>query len=156
MSKTGQYSAQSTYVEADYGVKQISDLAHHYHLSKEQTLSEWNIVRQALAVRKEDPNISNNNKDVTQTLRWITKSMDHLTNICYITSCLSVIIVSTADCERGFSLLKLVKTSLRNSLGANNLNNAMHVSLNATGPFSFWYGPAKKLFLADKKRRVIS
>lgn len=120
----------------------------------EECLSEWAIVRQALAVRKMDPKLKSCDKDVAETLLYIIQHLNHLTHISYIANALSVLIVSTADCERGFSLLKLVKTPLRNALGTVALNHAMHVSINGDMPFNQIYGKAKNLF-TSKKRRVI-
>ena len=41
------------------------------------------------------------------------------------------VIVTTADCERGFSQLKPIKTPLRNCIGQEYLNHVMQLSINS-------------------------
>lgn len=66
-----------------------------------------------------------------------------------------VTIVSTADCERGFSLLKLVKTPLRNAYGAVNLNSAMQVFHNGICPFSLFLYPSQKAIHSKEKKSFV-
>ena len=76
-----------------------------------------------------------------------------LKDIIHIMYCLSVIVMTTADCERGFSLLKLIKTPLRNAIGQKNLNSAMMVSIEAKDGIDF--KECVKRFANKKKRRVV-
>ena len=41
------------------------------------------------------------------------------------------VIMTTADCERGFSQLELIKTPLSNCIGQENLNHAIQLSINS-------------------------
>ena len=41
------------------------------------------------------------------------------------------VIMTTADCERGFSQLELIKTPLSNYIGQENLNHAIQLSINS-------------------------
>lgn len=70
----------------------------------------------------------------------------------YICSALSCIIVSTADCYREFSHLRLIQTSLRNSIAQDSLNHAMQVSIN-TDRSVFNYSAATKHFPAENTKR---
>lgn len=65
-------------------------------------------------------------------------------------------VMSTADCERGFSVLKLTKTALRNRLGEENLNNAMVCYIEGPSEKDLDLKPVKSRFIknGNKKRRV--
>jgi hypothetical protein len=58
----------------------------------------------------------------------------------FLMACYAVVIVSTAECERVFSLLKLIKTALRNRLCNINLEKLMHVAVN---------GPSLQVFVSS-------
>ena len=90
------------------------------------------------------------------TMRRILKIHSNLENISYIVSALLCIIVTTADCERGLSQLKLIKTPLRNSIGEQNLNNAMQLCINSSADIEdFDFMAVKTKFCRKKKRRVL-
>ena len=63
--------------------------------------------------------------------------------------------LSTADCERGFSVLKRIKTEVRNSLGPVNLNWAMLVAIEGAPIEEFDFDKCTLLFRSSKKRRVV-
>ncbi|KAM5180722.1 zinc finger protein 862-like [Mantella aurantiaca] len=65
-----------------------------------------------------------------------------------------VIPVSTAECERGFSALKRIKTCLRNRMNQNTLNNLMLISLEGPDPRDMDYGKAADNWASRKKRKI--
>ncbi|KAG2459766.1 ZN862 protein, partial [Polypterus senegalus] len=65
-----------------------------------------------------------------------------------------VIPVSTAECERGFSVLKRIKTCLRNRMNKSTLNNLMLISLEDPDLGDFDYGKAADNWASRKKRRI--
>lgn len=69
--------------------------------------------------------------------------------------CLAVAVMTTADCERGFSAMKLIKTPLRNRLLFTNLNNAMLVAIEGPELPLFPFDYAVKKFKLSKNRRVV-
>lgn len=85
-------------------------------------------------------------------VHWGNGDIDSLLQII---SRLLVVAVTTADCERGFSVLKLTKTALRNSLSEKNLNNAMLINIQGPPRDSFDFVKAKKRFNSLKCRRVV-
>lgn len=133
-------------------------LSAHYQLDEVEAVEEWRAVKHVVHVRHSDKKVAEEDKDTSSMMVFLAGhcSVDYPI-ISYICSALSCVIVSTADCERGFSLLKLIKTPLRNSIGQTNLNHTMHVCINTDGSAKgFDYDSAKKQFLAiNPKRRVI-
>lgn len=75
-------------------------------------------------------------------------------NIKQMLSTYLVVPQSTADCERGFSVLKLIKTHLRNRLCSANLNNAMLIGIEGPTITEMDFDQAINLF-STKKRRVL-
>ena len=68
----------------------------------EEVLEQWSVVKHALAVRKSNCKLTVQQKDVSATLLWISSVMRDHGHIEFIAKALSCIVVSTADCERGF------------------------------------------------------
>lgn len=63
---------------------------------------------------------------------------------------------SSAQAERGFSQLKLVKSNLRNRLGQNSLNNILAIKFLSNDIRS--YNPEKavdNLFMSKKRRLIV-
>ena len=119
----------------------------------EDTLEEWAILKHSLLVDKKKAVVD---QAASATMRRILKIHSNLENISYIVSALLCIIVTTADCERGFSQLKLIKTPLRNSIGQINLNNAMQLCINSSADIEdFDFMAVKTKFCRKKKRRVM-
>ena len=117
---------------------------------------EWGHVKHAIALHKANDQVPMKYKDSQQTILHLIQlfhSFKHLTNIVNIMCCLSCIAMTTADCERGFSVLKQIKTPLRNCIGQKNLNNAMLICIE--GKENFDFEKAVKKFAGQKHRRVI-
>ena len=64
--------------------------------------------------------------------------------------------ITTADCERGFSAVKRIKTSLRNRLKTETLNYLLRISVEGPDPDSFNYDKAATLWGSQRKRRLKS
>ena len=131
-------------------------LAKHYQVDEEVLLVEWGHVKHAIALHKLNDKVPPKGKDGQQTILHLLRlfhSFSHLSNIVQIMCNLSCVAMTTADCERGFSVLKQIKTPLRNSIGQKNLNNAMLVCIEGSDSFDFH--KALKLFASQKHRRVV-
>jgi hypothetical protein len=63
-----------------------------------------------------------------------------------------IIPLSTADCERGFSKLKLIKTDRRNRLSAQTLEALMLISIEGPDPSSFDFSAAVRSWLEGGRR----
>jgi hypothetical protein len=62
--------------------------------------------------------------------------------------------LSSADCERGFSVLKDTKTKKRSCLKYETLNQLMMISINGPAIRDFDFQSALQLFLGCRKRKV--
>ena len=65
-----------------------------------------------------------------------------------------VLPISTVDCERGFSALTHVKTSLRNRLSARMLNHLLMIAVEGPAPTGFPYDQACDLWASRRNRRI--
>ncbi|KAG1653606.1 Transmembrane protein C17orf113 [Nymphon striatum] len=65
----------------------------------------------------------------------------------------SIIPVSSAPCERGFSVQNSIKTAVRNRLNPKNLNRLMFIKLQGPAPNDFDFGRAVRLFQAKQRRK---
>jgi len=64
--------------------------------------------------------------------------------------------LSTADCERGFSLLKSIKTAARNRLSYEVLNQLMMIVSNGPNLAEFDFDEAARVFIGSKPRRKVN
>ena len=62
--------------------------------------------------------------------------------------------LTTADCEQGFSVIKLTETALRNWLGEDNLNNAMLCHITHIPLHSFNFKRATEIFVKNGKGKT--
>ena len=75
-------------------------------------------------------------------------------DVAYVHLCMMFITwtLATADCERGFSLLKAVKTAVRNRLGYDVLNQLMMIMINGPELEHFDFDEAAKVFAGASNR----
>ena len=85
------------------------------------------------------------------TTHKLDDAIPHLKKILHT---LIVLPMSSVDCERGFSVLKLIKTRLRNLMGAANLNHAMMVAIEGPPVREFNFKKAVTTFKRGANRRV--
>ena len=93
-------------------------------------------------------------KDVAaQLLHGHTTVFPLLANLA---SCLLVIPASTADCERGFSALKRIKTSTRNRLSSGTLDDLMIIDLEGKDVSKFDFKAVINAWASIKKRQLFN
>ncbi|XP_078581210.1 zinc finger protein 862-like [Branchiostoma floridae x Branchiostoma japonicum] len=91
----------------------------------------------------------------TQVLRKVMKVHgDTMPNLAKLAAAASVIPVSTADCERGFSTMKRVKTPLRNRMNESTLNNLLMISVEGPPAEEFDFNAACDSWGKMAKRRL--
>ena len=116
------------------------------------------IMRTVVLYRKDDPATPESKKSAYNTILHLIhefRDVQDVQEMCNVLSSLSVVVMTTADCERGFSILKLVKTDRRNRLLAKNLNNAMLCAIEGEQRGKFDFQLAEHLWKSDKKRRIV-
>ena len=62
--------------------------------------------------------------------------------------------VSTADCERGFSAVKQIKTDLRNRQKTETLDSLLRISVEGPDLDSFDFNKAATLWASQRNRRL--
>ena len=65
-------------------------------------------------------------------------------------------VLITADCETGFSVMKLLKTALRNRISQQHLNAAMLVKIEGPDDHAFDFEQAKAIFCRNKTLLTLS
>ena len=65
-------------------------------------------------------------------------------------------VLITADCIRGFSVMKLLKTALRNRISQQHLNAAMLVKIEGPDDHAFDFEQAKAIFCRNKTLLTLS
>eukprot|EP00914_Ancora_sagittata_P012594 GHVO01024209.1.p1 GENE.GHVO01024209.1~~GHVO01024209.1.p1 ORF type:complete len:132 (+),score=12.92 GHVO01024209.1:78-473(+) len=99
------FSVFSIPVELDstHGRDEITELAIHFHHDPDRALLEWQQICASVETKKGQ-----------EVMEWITRSLQESHPILFSIAAVGLLLpTSTADCERGFSLLKRVKTTHR-------------------------------------------
>ena len=126
-------------------------------MDPEAVWSEWLVLRSTIAVRSADLSLQPEELTAYNSIMYMLqeyKDATDTTNIYMILARLSVVVMTTADCERGFSVLKQIKTPTRNRLKQANLNNAMIVAIEGKPLLSFPFDKCITQWKAGKKRRI--
>ncbi|KAI8479756.1 hypothetical protein Bbelb_425040 [Branchiostoma belcheri] len=125
-------------------------LCEHYstEISREEVLSENQVLEVLLQQQYNDLNTN----EVLQKVRLV--HADTLPNMARLAAAILVVPVSTADCERGFSTMKRVKTCLRNRLKAVTLNNLLMISIEGPEAEEFDFDSACDKWASMCKRRL--
>lgn len=136
----------------DFGDKDIQELVAHFKplleksgVNADAILDQWTILKSRLYA---DPGV----------LRSVTWAEINLQLRFYCSDLLSLIDLilsipaSTADCERGFSAMKLVKTDWRASLKCETLSDLLTVQLSSAPISQFDPAPAVHLWHAGSLR----
>lgn len=142
------------YGVGDYGNQQIEELTEHYSdvVDQQATLQEWGCF---VNVVQNSDNLKG--KDSHEMLKAIVQQQslhDIFPNLYKLAAIALVIPVSSADCERGFSTLKRVKTKLRNRLSNRILNHLLTVSIEGPRRQDFDFQRAADIWAAQKSRKV--
>ncbi|XP_060601967.1 uncharacterized protein LOC132755178 [Ruditapes philippinarum] len=123
----------------------IQELARHFGVDMEQCRSHWHQVHASL---------EGTDQSADQTMTWITGNLSTSHPALYRIAAVGLLLpTTTADCERGFSCLKRVKTENRNCLSVKVLNYLLAVSLQGPPLESFNFEKAVKAWKDKKPRR---
>ena len=79
---------------------------------------------------------------------------DSFTELAKLAAAALVIPMSTADCERGFSAMKRIKTDLRNSLKTETLDYLMRISIEGKDREDFNFDRSADMWAAKRNRRL--
>lgn len=137
-----------------FGEEQINELVDHYHavVDKECALGEWKTFVTAV---QEKPDLKGkDSRELLTALVRLPSLQDIFPNLCKLAIIALVIPMSSADCERGFSTLKRIKTRLRNRLSNRILNYLLMISIEGPDLQKFDFNKAVDKWAAQRNRRI--
>ena len=140
----------------DFGQDEIQVLVHHFHrflqenqLDEHQTVSEWEILKVNIYAKDWNSRLAN------ITWKEINRRYDHqLPNLLPLVDLILSLPSTSADCERGFSAMKHIKTEHRASLLPSALDDLLMVYLNSPPIEDFNPQPAINEWMKTKARRI--
>ncbi|XP_014675746.1 PREDICTED: uncharacterized protein LOC106815752 [Priapulus caudatus] len=133
---------------ATYGDEQIDDLVQHFtNLDGEAMRREWPVVRQMLTEMR--PATLQHALSQLATLHSQT-----LPNFHKLATISLVLAASSADCERGFSHMRIVKNYMRNRLSESALEALLLLAIEGPPRQEFPFDQAVDRWAAMRQRRV--
>ncbi|XP_046546632.1 uncharacterized protein LOC124256710 [Haliotis rubra] len=130
---------------------QVSDLVEQFQLDTDQTLLEWNQVKELFS---EDLDTSS----PAAMLTTLTSLKPQLGNLypCMVKllSVYATVILSTSEVERVFSRVKLIVTDHRNRLSVKNCNRLLMISMNTSSTADIDMDKVVAKFLSRKNRKI--
>ena len=140
-----------------YGNNHVTNLAEQYHHdgvfvcgTSEECLGEWGCFRQYM----HDNYLNLKHRDVikglcsNKTISEIFPNMSAFAQVC------RVVPVHTADVERAFSQLKLIKTRIRNRLAESTLDCLLRIAIEGPSPEDYPFSEAVELWASKKNRKL--
>ena len=139
----------------EYGFQEIIALSERFKdsvASSEVCLEEWGGYRQLLRV---SPNLTKHSEVINdlctnETTATLFPNMAQLARIC------RVIPIHTADVERTFSQLKLIKSRTRNRMNEKTLDSLLRIAIEGPDIDKFPITQAVQLWASKKNRRLFS
>lgn len=137
-----------------YGVKEIKKLCAFFADDtilgcEKEMLHEWKLFRRVLSTRCKNMNLADcmmffHKNEIANMFPKVTSLYEFV----------ATLPLSTADCERGFSLMNIVKTDLRNRLSIKHLSNLMLINLEGGVSNQFAFKQAFNEWCVAKPRRI--
>ena len=134
----------------EYGDKIIQKMCARFAVDESQALEEWQDLKHYLSDHMRQLNLRDVVHQISSstTHQQLYPSMSKLAQIC------CVVPTHTADCERDFSQLKFVKTTLRNRLKDKTLDSILRIVLEGSPVEEFPFPEAVKMWAKTKNRRL--
>ena len=140
-----------------FGEQSLHKLSSHYTsvVDDKKLSSEWNIFKN-MAISEASPLDVHTMgaKCVMETIVANERLSELFPNIAKIALAALLIPASTADCERGFSTLKRIKTSLRNRLNNATSSELLFISIKGPALNDFNFDEACTLWGSKRNRRI--
>ena len=121
------------------------------NINEVEILSEWHDLI-SYSVKYLSPS-HNDNKKTMKRLFSSAKCKKDFKNILLLIECVYTLPVSSAKCERTFSLMRRIKTNTRSSLGDTCLENTMRICLEGPDMEHFDFKDSIKRWKSKKVRR---
>ena len=138
----------------EYGNSNIQNLSEHYHPygvlgGPQDCLTEWSSCRQFL-----QDNHFKKHSEVIQYLCTSPTMLQLYPNISTMAQICRVIPIHSADVERTFSQLKLIKTNIRNRMIEKTLDALLRIAIEGPKLEDFPFRTAVSLWARKKNRRI--
>lgn len=142
-----------------YGNDYIESLSKHYQYedvcvcgSSDECLEEWRCFRQYM-----HDNYQNlKHRDVIKELCSNRTISSIFPNVSAFAKVCRVVPIHTADVERTFSQLKLIKTRIRNRLTEGTLDSLLRIAIEGSSPEDYPLHEAVELWASKKHRRIFN
>lgn len=136
------------------GEEHIEELIKHYQpvVERQATLAEWKTFVNAVQAKADLK--GKDSRELLTALVQQTSLQYIFPNLHKLVVIALVIPMSSADCERGFSALKRIKTRLRNRLSNRILNHLLMISIEGPMLEEFDFEKAADIWGAQKNRRI--
>ena len=135
-----------------FGTEHLVTLADHFTLDLDQLKGEWEIFKNSAG--ESLPLCSMRAQEVMALLVEKQDLADLFPNLFRIALIGLLIPTSTADCERGFSTLKRIKTPLRNRLSNPIAVHLMFISIEGPTLANFDFDAACSIWASKRNRRI--
>ena len=133
-----------------YGEQEMETLSNHFQLNEEDLVNEWMQSREIVHKNYRGYSLPTLTKAVhASDVR--KESFPVLGKLLVVTLTLPV---STVDCERGFSEMKITKTELRNRMKKETLASLMRICIEGPHISDFYFVKAARRWLGEKNRRI--
>ena len=143
-----------------YGGREIERLGEHYGvgdaplISADDLKSEWLDFRIYMLSNSTRMTMKEQLSSLALQNSTISTVYPNLSKLAHVQVFLALPI-STADCERGFSTMKRIKTRLRSQMSNVTLNQCMRVSMEAPALDSFNFNTVMNSWSSLNNRRII-
>ena len=144
------YQASTDSEFNDYGASDIETICKHFSVSlKTDALKiEWLTLRHVLVQDFSSTTEVMQTLSSDETLSTLYPTFSELSSVALVLS------VSTADCERGFSTLKRIKTAPRNRLKTDTLDMLIHISSEGPESTKFDFDHAATVWASKTNRKI--
>ena len=141
----------------DFGQEQLTTLADHFTpaiVDLERLQHEWELFKNSASSTSSLPLDTMGAQQVMATIVQNDTLRSLFPNLYNLALIALLIPTSTADCERGFSALKRIKTPLRNRLGNKIAVQLMFIATEGPALLDFDFDAACNAWAAKRNRRI--
>jgi len=134
-----------------YGKAEILEISKLLQLNSSDLLCEWGLFKRMMHKKFRGMSL----KELLDFMFVNEMNMEYPL-MCSLVEYAVTIPLHTADCERGFSALNLIKTDIQNRISLANVNNILMIKIEGPERRNFNFGEAFKKWASLKERRILN